>query len=235
MLVLGIETSGHEVSFALTRDCQVVSERVHPTAKDLSCNITLWIEELLREARVAVRQVDGIGVSVGPGSWTSLRIGVSTGKALAQALRIPAVGIGTFDALAQRAAVLWGSGSLIPLACSRRDEVFAGFYKLARGQWQQFESPGAYPLTELLDRLPSLESPVHVCGDGARTYREAIRQRFPDVVECEPLVSHASTIALLAESRMAVTVCPQSLHSVKPIYLLPSQAELRAGSLVTES
>lgn len=223
------------MSFALTRECQVVSERVYPTAKDLSCNIMLWIAELLGEARVAIQHVDGIGVSVGPGSWTSLRIGVSTGKALAQALRIPAVGIGTFDALAQRAAQRWDSGSLVPLACSRRDEVFAGFYKLDRGRWQQFESPVAYPLPELLDRLPSLESPVHVCGDGARTYKEAIHQRFPDVVECEPLVSHASTIALLAESRMAVTVCPDSLHGIRPVYLLPSQAEFRAGILVTES
>lgn len=232
MYLLGIETSGAEVSFAVIDDERTLVESTHPTATDLSRHIINWIDEVLGAGTCSLRELGGLGVSVGPGSWTGLRIGVSTAKALGQALQIPVVGVATFDCLARFAALRWTTGALFTLAPSRRGEVFVGRYHILDGAAHVSEEPSVLPVEELREELAKTPEKVYVCGEGARVYQDRVAPVAVESFEHGPFLSRARMIARVALERQRKGDL-QPLHSIKPCYLLPSQAERNAGLVVT--
>lgn len=130
MTVLGIETSTDVCSVGLARpgmslkEERVVEERIH------SEKILTLIQTLLAKERVPQNQLDAIAISIGPGSFTGLRIGLSTAKGLCFALNVPLVAVPTFDAIVQGIAAAHPDAVNIVVALdAKKGEFYAGRYQ----------------------------------------------------------------------------------------------------------
>src|SRR6267142_5555675 len=127
MRTLAVETSTLAGGAALLDGDLVVGEYVLDIRITHSERLMATIDRLLSDAGWSVRDLEGLAVSVGPGSFTGLRIGVSTVKGLALALAIPIAAVPTLDAMA--ATVPWSALPVCPVLQARRGEVYASRYR----------------------------------------------------------------------------------------------------------
>src|SRR3989337_343256 len=143
MRIVGIDTSSATASVALLEDGQIIAERGHPSSiaghaaglagfkSNHAAILIPLIESVARQARVSLPEVSGIALSIGPGSFTGLRIGLSTVKGLAYGWRIPVVGVST---LLRHAATITGwDGLVCPLLDARKKEVYAALFRQEAG------------------------------------------------------------------------------------------------------
>ncbi|MFN3752423.1 tRNA (adenosine(37)-N6)-threonylcarbamoyltransferase complex dimerization subunit type 1 TsaB [Flavobacterium sp.] len=125
--ILNIETATKNCSVSLAQDgktvlCKEIAEQGYSHAEKLH----VFIEEILKEAGITVRDLKAIAISKGPGSYTGLRIGVSSAKGLCYALQIPLIAVDTLQVLAQK--VTQNDGLIIPMIDARRMEVYSAVF-----------------------------------------------------------------------------------------------------------
>jgi tRNA threonylcarbamoyladenosine biosynthesis protein TsaB len=194
VLVLAFDTATDVATSALVQDGEVMGERASRAVRILKD-----VDSLLAEAALEREAIEGIVVGTGPGSYTGLRMGLVTARALAIALGAPVAGVSTLDALAA------GAPGAHPVIDARRSEVFA----LEEG------SPAVMPA----ENLPVKPGDVYV-GDGAIRYRELLEARGArvppdDVAVHPPWARHHATLA----------VGFGSPEAAQPIYLRLPDAE----------
>src|SRR5690242_19383342 len=127
MRVLALETSTLAGGVALMDGERLVAEYVLDVGVTHSERLLAVIDRVLADARWAPRDLEGLAVSIGPGSFTGLRVGVSTVKGLAWALGLPIAAVPTLDAMA--AAVPSSAWPVCPILTARRGEVYASLYR----------------------------------------------------------------------------------------------------------
>ena len=231
MRTLGIETSGDIASVALVEDGHIVAERVFPARMSLCMTVSGHIQAVLDTETVSAEVVDALAVSLGPGSFTGLRMGVATAKALAHATGLPLVGIPTPEALAWPLSPT-ADGVICVLQHARRTDVYLTAYRVA-GPFQLLEIAPT-TVTELsaaIEGLRALGAPLVFVGDGAERHAVAISEALGEVARLAPPVlcaPRASVIAALAQAR-AEPPDPEAAMRLRPIYALPSQAERAHG------
>jgi tRNA threonylcarbamoyladenosine biosynthesis protein TsaB len=125
--ILNIETATKNCSVSLSKDgetilCKEIAEQGYSHAEKLH----VFIEEILKETNLDIKELNAIAVSKGPGSYTGLRIGVSTAKGLCYALGIPLISIDTLQVLAKK--VMIENGLIVPMLDARRMEVYSAFF-----------------------------------------------------------------------------------------------------------
>ncbi len=141
-LILNIETSTTVCSVALAQNGIVISKRENHDEKSHAKTLTIYIDEVLKEAKVSFNQLDAIAVSKGPGSYTGLRIGVSVGKGLCYALNKPLIAVNTLQLMClglinkvnsgEVAIENFSSSYLLPMIDARRMEVYTALYSSDR-------------------------------------------------------------------------------------------------------
>ena len=230
-LVVGFDTATDDVAVALVRfgtsasGEELVDERSRGVAGG---GRPRHAAELLAELEAVVEPVGGwseidlLGVGVGPGSFTGLRIGVATARALAQALTIPVAPVGTLAALARGIGERGEAEGRARLAVldARRGQAFAALYGPAEEElWPPLVAlPG-----ELAERVAALPEAPLAAGSGAVGFRDELEAAGAEVLpdaEPEHRVS-ARQVCLLAEPGS-----PAAPESIEPIYLRPPDAEL---------
>ena len=224
MLVLGVESATQVAAAAIVQDKQLVAELFFNTRKNHSQRLLPMIAALLTETGLELADLDGLAVSLGPGSFTGLRIGLATVKALAQATGKPLVGIPTLDALAFNA---WGVPGLIcPVLQARRQEVYTALFRWQEGELCRLTPYQAIDPVSLVPSLKSYNTPVYFSGDGVAPYWEVWQQMGPQARFLPPPdnLSRAAPIAILGQKRL-LTGPPDDLSQLKPLYLRPSPAE----------
>lgn len=133
-LILNIETATTVCSVALAKDGQLISHKEINEGYTHSENLTVFIEEVLKEAEIKISELDAVAVSKGPGSYTGLRIGVSTAKGLCFALEKPLIAIPTLLVMTERAKSCISPLSspisylFCPMIDARRMEVYCALY-----------------------------------------------------------------------------------------------------------
>jgi len=196
MRILALDTSTEYLSLALMLDGKVLSEDIH-AGQTHSQLILPLIGEMLKEAGVQLRELDGIAFGAGPGSFTGLRIGCGVAQGLAFGANLPVAGISTLLALAH------GGGSDKVIACldARMGEVYHAAYVKSDDAWQEVSTPGLYKPGE----VPSLAGEGWVgVGNGWAVYGEQlstfygsnVTQVFAQYPEAFP---NAVSIAYLSE------------------------------------
>lgn len=131
--ILSLETATEVCSVALSMDDQVIAVRESSGMNEHSSHLTLYIEEVVKKAGISLPDIDAIAVSMGPGSYTGLRIGVSTAKGLCYALDKPLIAVSTLKAMAKKALLVHQDelseiSLLCPMIDARRMEVFTALY-----------------------------------------------------------------------------------------------------------
>ncbi len=167
-LILNIETATKNCSVTLSKDGKTLairelSEQNFSHAEKLH----VFIEELLSETNVALKDVQAIAVSQGPGSYTGLRIGVSAAKGLCYALSIPLIALDTLEILARKIQV--NSGVIIPMIDARRLEVYSAFFDSNYAKIRETKA-------EVIDENSFQEETeiLHLIGDGAMKFKEIL-------------------------------------------------------------
>ncbi len=231
--ILAIETSGAVGSAALLLPDGKVLERevgspLVPGGRPTGHGRMLIpkIEEILAEAGLAREDLGAIAVSLGPGSYTGIRIGTTAAKTLSWALGCDLVGVATLEALAREAAALGvpgGTRRLVPAVDARAQEVYAGVFTLDGSKVQRASEDAAIPPGELARRLVAGD---HVFGTAVSRYREALAVPEGATTSEGPAVPHAATVARLGGEMLARRETIEA-HSAAPVYLRQSEAETK--------
>lgn len=127
--ILNIDTAITNASVCLSKDDELINIRVNDNQKDHAAWLQPAIKELLTASGIDLKELSAVAVSIGPGSYTGLRIGLSTAKGLCYALSIPLIAIGTLDMMAEAGAKKNEADLLCPMIDARRMEVFTAVYK----------------------------------------------------------------------------------------------------------
>jgi tRNA threonylcarbamoyladenosine biosynthesis protein TsaB len=129
-LILNIETATPVLSLALAKDGKVLESRMNDTQNSHAENITVFIEEMMKAAGKSFDDLDAVAVSKGPGSYTGLRIGVSTAKGICYAKEIPLIAISTLQSMAYGLAKedVGAEALFCPMIDARRMEVYDAVY-----------------------------------------------------------------------------------------------------------
>jgi tRNA threonylcarbamoyladenosine biosynthesis protein TsaB len=174
--ILNIETATRVCSVALSTDGVVTSIRESHVANSHSELITLFTEEVINEAGIPFSRLDAISVSMGPGSYTGLRIGVSTAKGLCYSLDKPLIAINTLKAMAAGMAGLAEDDQflLCPMIDARRMEVYAAIFDIQLNELKPTEAVivDEHSFQDLLNNRKIL-----FAGDGASKCREVLRHQ----------------------------------------------------------
>jgi len=173
MYVLGIEAATPVAGVAVVYKDKLLAERFVNNRKTHSVNLLPMIKAVIEEAGIKPSDIEGVAVSAGPGSFTGLRIGMSTAKTLAQVWGVPVVGVSTLDALAHP---LTGLASLVcPVLNARKNEVYTAVYDSVDGILKNNTGPRALSPGELADLLGQWSPrPVTFLGDGVPEYRDSL-------------------------------------------------------------
>lgn len=227
MLFLGIDTATSTASLALARPGEVVREEILSERGAHARELLVRLETLLASTDMAVRDLRGVGVTLGPGSFTGVRVGMATAKGLAYALDVPLVGLSTLEALAR--AALRAAGSLpdgvAAVLDAGRGEVYAARFRFAEGRLERLEEDRSWPPAKF---LAALIPGMPLVGDGVRTLgpeASAIGRDLPLIHPGPPL---AGVVALHA----AGAIVP-GMHyrpgTLRPNYIRPFDTEAARG------
>lgn len=191
-LILNLDTSTQVCSVALSAGSSLLGKRESREEKSHSRLLAVFIQEILKETHLNPSDLNAIAVSTGPGSYTGLRIGVSTAKGLAYGSSIPLIGIGTLDLLVSGGLrnpdinILLRrdeTSSLCPMIDARRMEVYTALYN-ASGEIIESISAKIIDKNSFIEKLDS--GPVLFFGNGAKKCRGTISHRnaiFIDEIE----------------------------------------------------
>lgn len=166
MKILAIDTSAAAVSAAIVDDGKILAEEYLNIGLTHSQTLLPVIDNVLKNAKISINEIDMLASSNGPGSFTGVRIGVSTVKGMGLAADVPCVGVSTLEALAYN---LLG---LPVIACAvmdaRREQVYNAVFELKTDNTIQRLTPDrAISITELGEELVKYDLPVYLVGDGA--------------------------------------------------------------------
>jgi tRNA threonylcarbamoyladenosine biosynthesis protein TsaB len=225
MKVLGIDTSTMCCSVGLIDDDQVISEYLLNIPLTHSERLIGTIELVLREAHCALGDLDGWTISLGPGSFTGLRIGVSTVKGLAFATQKPVVGVSTLDVLASQTTP--HPHLICPILDARKQEIYTAFYRYEEGDLLKRLSPYQAIRPEAL--VKTIHERTIFIGDGVKNYGEYIRNSLPSLAIFPPFplhISYGSAVANLGRELLRKGEY-LNLSTFTPTYVRPSEAEMK--------
>jgi tRNA threonylcarbamoyladenosine biosynthesis protein TsaB len=174
VLILGIETATEQVGVAIGGHEGVVASFTVVRGRRHAETVVPAIEFVCTQADVGLDELGCVAVDIGPGLFTGMRVGIATGKALAQALRVPMIGISSLDLLA---FPLHRSDRLIAsVVDARRGELFFALYRPVPGGVQRVGEPSVGTVDDLVAELLARGDEVVCVGDGALRYRDEISE-----------------------------------------------------------
>ncbi len=176
MLILGIESATEQVGVAIGGHEGVIATFEVARGRRHAEILTPAIEFVCRQADVELSEIGCVAVDVGPGLFTGMRVGLSAAKALAQALRIPMIGISSLDLLAFPCRHT--DRVVVPVIDARKGEVFWSMYRQVPGGVQQVSTPSVGPIDDLVADLLARSQDALCVGDGAERYRDDILDGF---------------------------------------------------------
>jgi tRNA threonylcarbamoyladenosine biosynthesis protein TsaB len=175
MLTLSVESATERRSVAVLREGRVLSLCERELRDGGGAAVLADIDRALSEAHVRVSDVELFAAASGPGSFTGLRAGLATMKALAATLGRPVVGVPTLHALARSARPAQSLCALLPAG---RGEVFAQMLRVtAGGEVEELSGPEHVPPARLLEKMSGAKGGVKFAGGGAHKFKELLRER----------------------------------------------------------
>lgn len=225
MLTLGIETATEQVSVAIGGHEGVLALFEVCRGRRHAETLTPAIQFICAQADIELSEISVIAVDVGPGLFTGMRVGLAAAKALAQALRVPMIGMSSLDLLAF--PLRHGTRTIAAVIDARKGELFYAFYRPVPGGIQRVLEPRCGRVDDLEADIMARGDDVVLVGDGALRYRDEIAA---DVVSCdfaEQFLSRPSAAPLvqLAHAR-ALREEWVNPWEIQPLYLRLPDAQI---------
>ncbi|MFL6210109.1 MAG: tRNA (adenosine(37)-N6)-threonylcarbamoyltransferase complex dimerization subunit type 1 TsaB [Pyrinomonadaceae bacterium] len=227
MIVLGLDTSKETGVVALTKDGLLLGELALQIQDAYLQSILAMMDYLFRETHLTIKDVDLFTVVLGPGSWSGLRIGVTTAKSLAHGLNKPIVGVSTLDALAYN--LRYTEQLIYPAIGAKRGNVFFAGYRCPGDTPQRFTN---YKHTSIEEYLNDLEEPAVLLLDDSLRQQAAFTARRSAVVTiASPFLSRIRGVFINeAGLHKFIGSGADDTLSLAPLYLQEAEAEAKWAS-----
>ena len=214
-MLLAIDTSTAQIGLALYDGATVPGELVWQSRLHQTEQLAPALAGLLERVGITMELVKAIGVAIGPGSFTSLRVGLAFVKGLALARHLPLIGIPTLDIVA--ASVPLSDRKLAAVLQAGRGRLAVGWYKSSGSGWHP-EGPATTTTAEELEK--QIRKPVIVCGELTAEDRQRLARKFKNVILASPAqcVRRPGVLAEIAWNRWQVGAT-DAAASLAPIYL----------------
>jgi len=202
LYVLGIETATPVASTAIATEGKIMAERMVNNKRTHSVNLLPMVRDVLSDAGIDKRQLSGIAVTIGPGSFTGLRIGMSTAKSLAQVLGLPVAGIPTLESLAY--PLSGRPGLICPILNARKNELYAALYRSNGRKLLCLLPAFAAGVSKLASIIRNYDEPVTFLGDGVEIYRNELANLLGNQALFAPECSSFPRGAAVAELGLSI-------------------------------
>lgn len=227
MLVLGIDTSTKLGGLGLF-DSQIGLIAEHNLLLDQTHSERLMpmLQRLLSDLNLRVEDIDGFAVTLGPGSFTGTRIGVTTVKTLAQLSAKPIVGVSTLEVTAYNLAHI--SGMIYPIFDARNRRLYTAAFTGGVQGLKRVELDHSCSIDQLVAELATKEGLIYFLGDALQSYRSFLRENLGERGVIPPelfWLPRGGGVAQLGYQRLK-SGNEADLFSLSPNYLKPSQAEI---------
>ena len=212
-MLLAVDTSTAQVGLALYDGAQVRSEMTWTTRQHHTTELAPALAGLLARSGNSMEMVSALGIALGPGSFTSLRVGLSFVKGLALALVLPIIGIPTLDIIAAAQPV--GKYPMVAVLQAGRGRIALGWYKSSKNGWQAEGEVRSGTVDELLKKI---QSPTLVAGEFTSEERQRLTRKNIILASPANCVRRPSVLAELAWARLQENQVDDAA-SLAPIYL----------------
>jgi tRNA threonylcarbamoyladenosine biosynthesis protein TsaB len=229
MKILGVDTSGRTGSVAVLEDDTVLAEVVVTSTQTHAKRLMSAVDVCLEMIGMTIADCDGFAVTTGPGSFTGLRIGISTVKGLGFATRKPVTGVSTLDALAHQFPSF--PHLICPVLDARKGQIYTALYECASYmKWNGVVEGFAAEPREWLKQIQRL---CLFVGDGATVYGELIRETLGSLAHFAPPYLNRVRASVVAYIGMKQILNGQitDVACLVPHYMRKSDAEIRLKSL----
>ena len=221
MIVLGMDTSGYANAVGVIDGDRVLADASFPARTDSLEQIVDNIDNVLKGVGLTLNKVQGIGVGLGPGSWTGIRVGVTVGKMLAYASEKPLCGVPSLEALA------WSARDhSLPvyavISVGVGDAVYAARYNVKNDEMSRV---GDYFIGDIKGLAALITEPCVLVGTGAASYTEKITGESGIKIKAIEANPGGAAVAFLAARRLARGESDDAL-SLTPLYLKESTAKV---------
>ncbi len=228
MKILAIDTSGENCSCSIMDDTKVIADYNLSTGTTHSETLLPMIDEMFRFSHLSLEDMDVLACSIGPGSFTGLRIGISTIKGFALSLNKPVVAVPTLLSLAQNVSSF--EGLICAVLDAKNDNVYAGIYTAKSGILNKQGDYQTGTIDDLINTLQELSQKVIFVGDGSISFKEKIIENLGENAYFAPLhLTHqlSTSVAKIALEKAKNNEF-DTADSLMPLYLKKSQAEREA-------
>lgn len=178
MITLGIDTANQTLAIGIVEDDVVLGQIQTNIKRNHSITLMPAIDQLFADLQLEPTAIDRIAVSDGPGSYTGLRIGVTTAKTLAYTMKKELVGISSLKTVAANCVNI--EGVIVPLFDARRKNVYAGAYQWKENRLETLIEDKHSSLEDLLTELKALEQSIYFVGSDCRKFETELKATLPE-------------------------------------------------------
>lgn len=221
MKILAIDAATNVAGVALMSEDKLICEDILDYELKHSQKLLPMIESVMKNSHLKYKDLDYLAVTIGPGSFTGLRIALATVKGIAQVTKHKIIPVSTLESLAYN--LFYTNGIICPLLDARRDQVYTALFRNENNEIIRLTEDRAISIAELLEELKAYDEPVFFLGDGIGRYKEELKKVnnativAPFLRQCKP-----SSLAACAFNNIDKA---QDLYSLEPSYLRASYAE----------
>ncbi|MEJ8767413.1 tRNA (adenosine(37)-N6)-threonylcarbamoyltransferase complex dimerization subunit type 1 TsaB [Oceanobacillus sp. HCA-5259] len=221
MNILVIDTSNHVLGVAIMKNDKVIGQIMTNLTKNHSVRLMPAIDKLMAEVGMRVEELDRIAVAKGPGSYTGVRIGLTTAKTLAWALGTPVVGVSSLEALSYQGRFF--DGFVCPFFDARRGLVYTGIYEWEGGNITNPVPDQNIPFVNILEDLKEKGKSVLFLSPDISAFKEQIIETLGELAVIPEGPYHITNPAHLGLA--SITMEPDNIHGLAPNYLRLAEAE----------
>ena len=182
------------------------------------------IENMLKLSDLDIKEIDAIAICVGPGSFTGLRIGMATAKAMAHVNNIPLIGVNSLEILGANMDLC--NRNICSILDAQRNQVYMNKYILKDDKITELEEISIKPIDELLEEISSSNEDCVLVGESVYKYKEKIEE-ISNITIPSPAnnITKASTLCFVARDKMLANDQVYNCYNINPMYIRKSQAE----------
>ena len=211
MKLLSIDTSSDVCSVAILEDDKLIKELNITDSKTHSENLMPLVDKLFNEAEMKLSDMQAIACSIGPGSFTGIRIGIATVKAMAEVFNLPIIGVTSLETLAE----LGNNDTIVSLIDARNNQVYCGIF--GNGEYL------AADIHEIIEKLKKYQN-IQFIGNGAILHKELLEAELKNISFSSQNVQSAYSLGKCAYRKLQNGEV-KNADTILPLYLRPSQAE----------
>ena len=219
MKILSVDTTSSVCSVSILEDENIIDENILDNGRTHSENLMPILDELLKRNNMDISEIELISVCVGPGSFTGIRIGISTIKAIAEVLGVKVASVTSLETLSRNEIATEGT-VLVPLIDARNNQVYASVFD---NNYNQIEENMADDINEVIKNIKKYDKIIFI-GDGAILHKDILSKNFANAVFSNNNKQYSSRTGICGYHKM---MCGNfyNADTIAPIYLRKSQAE----------